>query len=1070
MLALIKRDAIHPKGGTASLCGRLTSHPKGHIARLEQLESRALLDASPAVSFFTTAAQTTAGLTGSYVNQSLRFYAPQDDWRTTQTIAGTRVDADIDFVGTSWGRRSTVGLTFGSDANWENFSVQWDGFIKVDQPTRVWTFSDDGSRMWIDLNGDNAFNSTFPEVVSNNWGSGQIAQNGVASTLLNPGLYRIRIQYEEFDGANIMQVVGDGPHVVRIAYLVPSNRTAQTHAVATLQNSLRWFQEFYRDQMERNGFGPKAFSFETEADGVTPKIHVVNGPNTDDFYRVDPFGRVTEALNNAGLSVGGSKEVWLQYYEGHVQLPDGSVEGSFFGGLSFGSGSDAGRALVGSDALAFMSPNFLTNNASYEGHVEPNLGPYPMHFSPGNVPPFTFVDFIGSTFSQISSSFQGGSLHELSHAFGLPHDFRNDANFHGNLMGNGHRGFRGWLYPELYPQDDMRLEYGSALALSTSRYFNPGRAVIENNKPSAGLSVSGNATPVAGLLEIPFTAFDASGVAAALFFREGELIGELPLSGTSASGVFKTPFYTPGLGQRFSMALYDTQGNRGEISTFITPATGRNRAPIPFMKVSPSAVGVGETVVLDASFSSDPDGNNPLKYEWDLNGDGIFDTAPTTGPTFATSFATAGTRIIRVRVSDSLGASSISAPIGIRIGTGGPPPTQPQLLISVNGDGTLVNSDGSKLTVSDSDVVEFSTSAGGAYRYSLYFDGSDVGLTTTDEDVDAFDLLSDGSLIISTEGPVSVRTNYSGGAGSGPTINAGREDLLKFTPTSIGSTTAGTWSVFLDGSQFGLSSTRDENIDAVALLADGRIVVSAQGNFSAPGASGTHADLFALDRATGKWSIYFDASDVGLTTSDENIDALAIQEQSSGLPSLMFSTRGDFAISGQSGKDDDVFTFNASRIGGTTAGTFAATLLIDGSTVGLSAFDIDGLHLATLGVQSLEPSTAHVVSGAPASSSQRANPALASSATRSVWALFEHSQSTTTQTNGTGGHRDAVQTPLAALERSPVHRVLEGNSQASSRQPFTRRSSAANTWIDDVHRKIFGELGVLEPTYAQLEL
>ena len=27
-------------------------------------------------------------------------------------------------------------------------------------------------------------------------------------------------------------------------------------------------------------------------------------------------------------------------------------------------------------------------------------------------------------------------MHELTHAFGLSHDFRNDGNFHGNLMGN----------------------------------------------------------------------------------------------------------------------------------------------------------------------------------------------------------------------------------------------------------------------------------------------------------------------------------------------------------------------------------------------------------------------------------------------------------------------------------------------------------------------------------------------------------------------------------------------------------------------------------------------------------
>jgi len=36
-------------------------------------------------------------ITGSYVAASLRSYAVQDDWRLSQTIAGTRVDTAINF-------------------------------------------------------------------------------------------------------------------------------------------------------------------------------------------------------------------------------------------------------------------------------------------------------------------------------------------------------------------------------------------------------------------------------------------------------------------------------------------------------------------------------------------------------------------------------------------------------------------------------------------------------------------------------------------------------------------------------------------------------------------------------------------------------------------------------------------------------------------------------------------------------------------------------------------------------------------------------------------------------------
>ena len=51
---------------------------------------------------FTDATLTTPGLTGSYVNQALMGYSPQNDWRQTQVIAGSRIDLTIDFQSLSW--------------------------------------------------------------------------------------------------------------------------------------------------------------------------------------------------------------------------------------------------------------------------------------------------------------------------------------------------------------------------------------------------------------------------------------------------------------------------------------------------------------------------------------------------------------------------------------------------------------------------------------------------------------------------------------------------------------------------------------------------------------------------------------------------------------------------------------------------------------------------------------------------------------------------------------------------------------------------------------------------------
>jgi uncharacterized delta-60 repeat protein len=70
------------------------------------------------------------------------------------------------------------------------------------------------------------------------------------------------------------------------------------------------------------------------------------------------------------------------------------------------------------------------------------------------------------------------------------------------------------------------------------------------------------------------------------------------------------------------------------------------QASIIATPVSPVA---GEEVLLDASGSSDPDGQ-VVAYDWDLNGDGGFDDGH--GPRVETSFAAAGDHVVQVRVTD----------------------------------------------------------------------------------------------------------------------------------------------------------------------------------------------------------------------------------------------------------------------------------------------------------------------------------------------------------------------------------------------------------------------------------
>ena len=232
-------------------------------------------------------------------------------------------------------------------------------------------------------------------------------------------------------------------------------------------------------------------------------------------------------------------------------------------------------------------------------------------------------------------------------------------------------------------------------------------------------------------------------------------------------------------------------------------------------------------------------------------------------------------------------------------------PTDPPLLFSLKDKKTI---DG--VTFKPEDIVKYNPSD---HSFQKFFDGSDVGLW--DEEIDAFEVIDDNKILLS----FASSTYNIGNLGY-----VDDSDIVQFTATSLGEHTAGSFQKYFDGSDVGLT-TSGEDIDGLAIdPITGDLLISTRGDVNVSGL-GTKKDEDILRfKATrlgsstrGTWSVEFDGSDVSLSSSDEDIDAIGLAADK-----LLLSTKGSFHAGGISGSDQDVFAFHPTSTGSHTSGTF----------------------------------------------------------------------------------------------------------------------------------------------------
>lgn len=251
--------------------------------------------------------------------------------------------------------------------------------------------------------------------------------------------------------------------IVRLIYFLPSDRHAQPDVTEKLDKLIKEVQQFYADQMEQHGLGRKTFTFEKNEDG-SAKVYLVEGQYTDKYYLKNTFTRVEDEVN----------ERFDRTKAIHLIAVDISSEGignvAGAGGIT-PFGLDYEKGLWGARGGRAVIPASGDDGFNWEVLA-----------------------------------------HELGHAFGLKHDFRDPS------------------YLMSYGRAEKQLSECSAQWLDKSHYFNPGQPFFDE---PLGIEIGLSSVNLSKSKVLQFHLKDVDGLHQAMLFTPPTV--DTPLPGYQSS-------------------------------------------------------------------------------------------------------------------------------------------------------------------------------------------------------------------------------------------------------------------------------------------------------------------------------------------------------------------------------------------------------------------------------------------------------------------------------------------------------------------------------------------------------
>ena len=237
-------------------------------------------------------------------------------------------------------------------------------------------------------------------------------------------------------GKRLALNVGE-PRTVRMIYFLPNDRPFRQEVVDSMKVAIRRVQNFYAEQMQAHGYGDKTFRIETDVQGE-PMVHHVDGRHPERHYGP---GDMIEELR--------------EVFDFHANIYNIILDSAAF---ARGRGSRYSK----NGGYAWLDDDYIWGSAH--------------------------------------GGYAGVTAHEIGHAFGLGHDWRDDA----YIMSYG-------------PRPD-RLSACAAEFLSVHPYFNPEIPTKEGPPPTIEL-ISPRTYPAgSGSVSIQLKVADSQGLHQVILF------------------------------------------------------------------------------------------------------------------------------------------------------------------------------------------------------------------------------------------------------------------------------------------------------------------------------------------------------------------------------------------------------------------------------------------------------------------------------------------------------------------------------------------------------------------------